>query len=172
MSGPASVVEGAAAAPDWVSLAGNASRSEETEQAVVLDLLVLQLGDESYAVPVERVREIVRLRPITPVPRVPKAVLGAVALRGEVVQVVDLRVRLALEERESTRESRLIILHGDDDRVAALLVDSVCDVLRVPEESLRPAEGAADGCVSELALRGAEFVSILDIERILDLDAE
>ena len=172
MSGPASVMEGVGASPDWVSLARNASRGEETEQAVVLDLLVLQLGDEPYAVPVERVREIVRLRPITPVPRVPKAVLGAVALRGEVVQVVDLRVRLALEERESTRESRLIILHGDDDRGAALLVDSVRGVLRVPGESLRPAEGAADGFVSELALRGAEFVSILDIERILDLDAE
>ena len=182
MSEPDSVTQGAGAASadstsadsasDWEFLARNSTRGEEAEPSVMLELLVLGLADEPHAVPVERVREVVRLRPITPVPRVPEAILGAVALRGEVVQVVDLRLRLGLEQRESTRASRLIVLHGDDNRGTALLVDSVRDVLQVPEESLRPAEGVREGFVSGLALHDAEFVSILDIERILDLDGE
>ena len=157
---------------NWEALARASGQEAESANEVLLELLTLRLADDTYAVPVERVREIIRLRPITPVPRVPKVILGAVALRGEIVQVVDVRIRLGLARREATRENRLIILHGDDDRVSALLVDSVNEVLRVSAESLRPAQGASSGFVSELVVRGTEFVSIIDVERVLDLDAE
>ena len=137
---------------------------------MLLELLTFRLADDTYAVPVERVREIVRQRPITPVPRVPVEILGVVALRGDIVQVVDLRARLGLEEGEAAAENRLIILHGDDNSDTALLVDSVRDVLHVAEGSLRATQ-TSGGFVSELALRDAEFVSIIDIERVLNFDA-
>lgn len=146
--------------------------TEEGAQQVVLEFLTFRLADDNYGIPVERVREIVRLRPITPVPRLPRAILGALALRGEIVQVVDLRIRLSLAEQEPGRASRLIILHGDDDRVTALLVDAVAEVLRVSDESLRPAQGASGSFVQQLAVRGTTFVSIIDVERVLDLDAQ
>ena len=145
--------------------------ADEGAQQLLREFLTFRLADDNYGLPVERVREIVRLRPITPVPRLPKAILGALALRGEIVQVVDLRIRLGLAQQEATRSSRLIILHGDDDRVAALLVDAVAEVLRVSDEFLRPTQGGSSGFVSELAVRGTDFVSIIDAERVLDLDA-
>ena len=83
---------------DWLALARAASaRGDDGEGAELLrELLAFGLAGSSYAIPVERVREIVRLREITPMPRVPDFVKGVIALRGEIVQVVDLRMCLGL----------------------------------------------------------------------------
>jgi purine-binding chemotaxis protein CheW len=90
-------------------------------------------------------------------------------LRGEVVEVVDLRRRLGLSGREPDRASRIVVVHGDEGRAAGLLVDAVLEVARVPEERVRPAEALETELVAELARRDDEFVSILDVERILEL---
>ncbi len=160
---------------DWEALAraAAAARASAGEEAELLrELLTFQLADAPYAIPVERVREIVRLREVTPMPRVPDCVLGVIALRGEIVQVVDLRMRLGLATAEPTRASRVIVLHGDDDRVTGVLVDAVREVLRVTEEAMRPASAGDGGNVSELCVRGDEFVSLVDLDRVLELDAE
>lgn len=156
---------------DWQSLARAAAgaHSEQSEVELLRELLTFRLAGSPYAIPVERVREIVRLRAITPVPRVPRPVLGVIALRGEIVQVVDLRMRLGLATPEPSRSSRVIVLHGEDDRVTGVLVDEVREVLRAPEESIRPATGGESGSVAELYVGGEEFVSIIDLDRVLEI---
>ena len=78
----------------WQELARGAAQAAPVEgpYEMLRELLGLEVAGSHYAIPIERVREIVRLRPITPVPRVPASVLGVIALRGEIVQVVDLLV--------------------------------------------------------------------------------
>jgi len=167
--------EAAASGQDWESLARGATLGGEEEDGTELrrELLSFRLDDSPYAIPVERVREIVRLRDITTVPRMPAWVLGVIALRGEVVQVVDLRMRLGLPPRESSRRSRIVVLHGDDDRITGVLVDGVEQVLRVSEESFRAAAAASEtAAVSELCLQGGDFVSVVDVDRVLDLRAD
>ena len=93
-----------------------------------------------------------------------------ISLRGEIVQVVDLRRRLGLVPAEPTRSSRIIVVHGSDGRVAGLLVDAVREVLSVSEEALQPATGEV-GAVEALCVRGEEFVSVVDLERVLAVDA-
>jgi chemotaxis signal transduction protein len=153
----------------WAQLARAAGGDRRDEAPQLLcELLTLRASDE-YAVPVERVREIVRMRRITPMPRVPGSVLGLIALRGEMVQVVDLRVRLGIEAAAPSRRSRIVVLHGQDGQVAGLLVDAVCEVLRVSEQALlAPPAGEIDA-VEALCSRGERFVSVLDVDRILDL---
>lgn len=153
----------------WADLARTAAGGgpEELPQ-LHCELLTLFACDE-YAVPVERVREIVRMPRITPMPRVPRAVLGLVALRGEMVQVVDLRVRLGLEPAAPTRKSRIVVLHGPDGEAAGLLVDAVREVLRVPEQALEPPPAGEVDAVEALCTRGDRFVSVLDVDRVLDL---
>ncbi len=155
---------------DWESLAraAAAGRDANEEPVILRELLVFLLGDSPYSITVDRVREIVRMRPITPVPRMPAEIRGVIALRGEVVQVVDLRMRLGLPTPEAGRRTRIIVLHGDDDRVAGILVDAVREVVRVPEDDIRPSTGREGGSVSELFLSGDDFVSILDLDRVLD----
>jgi purine-binding chemotaxis protein CheW len=159
---------------DWEQLARAAADGPQgREDATLLrEFLTFRLAGDPYAVPVERVREIVRMRPITPIPRVPAALRGVISLRGEIVEVVDLRLQLGLTPTEPTRASRIIVLHGDDGRMSGLLVDAVTDVLRVTEEAIRSDAQGESGRVGALCVQGDQFISVLDFERVLDLGGE
>jgi purine-binding chemotaxis protein CheW len=132
-------------------------------------LLTFRLDASHYAVPVERVREIVRVRAITPIPRVTVEVRGVISLRGEIIQVIDARRRLGLEPVEPTRESRIVIVHGQAATPAGILVDRVTEVLRVSEESIQPYAAADSSAVEALCACGTEFVSLIDLDRVLDI---
>jgi purine-binding chemotaxis protein CheW len=121
---------------------------------------------------VERVREIVRIRPITPVPRVPTEVRGVISLRGEIVEVIDLRRRLDIEPVAPVRSTRIIVVHSENGKVAGILVDAVREVSRVAEDTIRPVSSAEVGAVESLCARGDEFVSLIDLDRILEINAE
>lgn len=105
-------------------------------------------------------------------PRVPDCVIGVVALRGEIVQVVDLRMRLGLRLAAPTRRSRIIVLHGDDGRVTGVLVDAVREVLRASEDDISATTVRQSGSVTELCRCGDEFLSIVDMDQVLDFDAD
>ena len=157
----------------WDVLARQAAQRRDlgSEPVELLQLLTFELEGAPYALPVECVREIVRIRPITPVPRMPEDVRGVISLRGEIVQVLDLRRRLGLERVEAGRRSRVIVVHGGDGRVAGLLVDAVTEVLSVENDALCPASGEA-GSVETLCVRNGEFVSLVDLDRVLAVDGE
>ncbi len=154
----------------WDMLARAAAAREEREDAQrQREFLSFSVAGDPYAVPVERVREIVRARTLTPVPRVPAVILGVLSLRGEVVEVVDLRQRLGHPQGEASRTQRIIVFHGDEGQVCGLLVDSVTEVLRVEESELRPPAESDSQLVTGMCRRGDRFVSVLDVERVLDL---
>ncbi len=155
----------------WEAIARAAAelKSEGQGEDHRSELLAFRLADESYAIPVEQVREIVRMRPLTPVPRVPKEVIGVVSLRGEIVEVVDLRIRLGLASHRPVRRTRIIVLHGDAGKVTGLLVDEVTKVLRVSEAELKPATSSETDVVYALHRRGDEFISLMDVHRVLEL---
>lgn len=174
MSGTAGIAPGGAAKPTgWESLArAAAERPAEEEASLLRELLVFTLHGDPYAIPVEWIREVVRLPAITPMPRVPAEIRGVISLRGEIVQILDMCRRLGIQPREPTRASRIIVLHGERGSVAGLLVDSVVEVLRAPEEAIQPHPGGGSDPVEELCRRGDEFVSLLNMERVLDLGGE
>jgi purine-binding chemotaxis protein CheW len=140
------------------------------EHGAQRELLVLWLGADPYALPVERVREIVRMRSITPVPRVPAAVRGVLSLRGEIVQVIDLRSRLGMPPNpDDAPRRRIVVLNGEEGQLTGLLVDRVSEVLRLRDEELRPPAARDAATVSALAPHGEGFLSVFDVERVLDL---
>jgi purine-binding chemotaxis protein CheW len=169
-------VSGSGAAPAhgeerWDALAREAARRRDSgsEPVEILQLLTFEIEGAPYALPVERVREIVRIRPITRVPRMPEDVRGVISLRGEIVQVVDLRRRLGLGCVEPNRRSRVIVVQEASGQVAGLLVDAVTEVLSVTDDALRPASGEV-GSVEALCVRNDEFVSLVDLDRVLAVD--
>jgi len=154
--------------PSWDRLARAAAAAGETSsEAPRVELLEVQVAGDPYALPIDRVREIVRLRPITPMPRVPALVLGVVSLRGQVVQVVDLGQRLGSAPTEASPRARIVVLQGDDPSVVALRVDAVTEVIRVPEETLQEPPGDAADCVRAICRRGTRFVSVLDPDLVI-----
>lgn len=118
--------EPGAAAPGG---AGEAGRAQ---------LCTFRIGEEDYAVDIMRVREIIQPLPITPVPRAPAFVEGVVRLRGEVIPVVDVRKRFGLPPSPPTRKTKFLVVHVAGRRLG-LVVDEVCEVLRLPRAEIRPA---------------------------------
>ncbi|MCP3983924.1 MAG: purine-binding chemotaxis protein CheW [bacterium] len=160
------------ATPDfaWDELARAATRlGDEAEAEVFHEFLAFPLGADRYALPVDRVREVVRLRQITPVPRVPADILGVISLRGEIVQVLDLSQRLGGSIGLRTPTSRIVVLHGREGDAAGLLVETIASVLRVPEHAFRDAPDSDTDFVSRLCEDEGDFVSILNLEKVLDL---
>lgn len=159
---------GSGTSSGWETLARRAAQAL-TAPAVVEDrreLLTVEVAGAGYAIPVERVREIVRLTAITRIPRTPAWLVGVIALRGEVIEVVDLRLRLGLAAAATTRRSRIVIVHGDDDSIAGLLVDAVSGVLRVAERDAVPIQGSELRSVVEMVRSGEGFVGVLDLARV------
>ena len=157
----------------WQELARAASAPPAQDDGGLLrELLAVQLAGDPYAIPVERVREIVRMRTVTPMPRVPPSVIGVIALRGEILEVVDLRRRLGMPAAEPTRRTRIVVLHGEDGQATGLLVDAVTEVLRLSEEDVVATAPGESDAVEALCTRGEEFVSLLDLEKVMDLDGE
>ena len=145
------------AAPRWEDRARRAAerRDADERERAVRQLLIFELDGSPYALPVECVREIVRLRPITPVPRVPADVRGVISLRGEIVQVIDLRRRLGCAPDRPGAPSRIVVVHGDDGRVAGLLVDARArGAARSPRMRCDPPPGET-GNVEALVRRAA-----------------
>lgn len=99
--------------------------------------VTFRLADEVFAFTVETVHEIVRVGTVTRVPHAPYAVRGIVNLRGGVVPMVDLRVRIGLGSTDVSPGSRILITKTRD-RVLGLLVDSVEQVTRVDRNQVNP----------------------------------
>ena len=161
----------AARAWDALARAAGARDPAASEARVLRELLVFSIDGAPYALPIERIREIVRPRTLTPVPHVPGALLGVISLRGEILQVLDTRRRLGLAAAANGRSSRVIVLNGEDGCVTGLLVDAVHEVMRVDESALLPPTNADGGLITGLAPRGAGFVSLISPEQLVALDA-
>lgn len=111
--------------------------SEMTDTVEDLKLIVFQLVDKEYAIPVNQVRSIEKLEHITRVPRTASYVKGVINLRGVVTPIIDLRSRFELPSTESTESTRVIIA-GLEDKEVGLIVDAANDVLDVPKETIEP----------------------------------
>ncbi|WP_017942254.1 MULTISPECIES: chemotaxis protein CheW [unclassified Thioalkalivibrio] len=100
--------------------------------------VTFSLADETYAIDVLQVQEVLKVTEIAPVPGVPDYILGIINLRGNVVTVIDARRRMGLEDRESDEASRIVIIDVDNQNVG-ILVDSVSEVVRISPDSVEPA---------------------------------
>jgi len=92
--------------------------------------LTFSLGEEDYGIEILTVREIVGLLPVTPVPQAPHSVRGVVNLRGQVIPVVDLRLRFGMEATEDTEETCIIVVQFHSVQLG-VVVDRVSEVLDI-----------------------------------------
>ena len=133
------------------------------------EYLSFGLGDETYALPIAALREIVRPMQVTEVPRTPPWVLGVVPLRGTVLPVLDLRVRLGLPVRDGGRTARILVVETSEGP-AGLLTDRVAGVVRDDGGALEPppqALGTGTDFIAGLLRRGGQMLIVLDYDAAL-----
>jgi purine-binding chemotaxis protein CheW len=103
--------------------------------------LTITLDNESYGLAVMKVREIIRMQKITPVPQVPDFVKGVINLRGRVIPVIDLRVKFGLKAEFDERTCIVVVqvdLAQTKPIQMGLIVDSVDEVLNVAADMIEP----------------------------------
>lgn len=146
-------------------------REEKTVQKQEEQLVVFQLGNETYGVDIAIVREIIRMQSITPVPRTPDFVEGVINLRGKVIPVIDLHKRFELPCGDETNDTRIIVVEVGEITVG-MIVDSVSEVLRIASESIDPPPHVISSGVNTAYLRGVgkledRLIILLDLQKIL-----
>lgn len=134
-------------------------------------LVVFNLGNESYAVDISIVKEIIQLQTITRVPGAPHSVQGVINLRGSVIPVVDLRKRFNLSEVEKSKDTRIVVITCKGQEVG-VIVDSVAQVLRIPVDAIEPAENVFSekhvGHLLGIIKLKDRLVILLDMDQILN----
>ncbi|MEX1182143.1 MAG: chemotaxis protein CheW [Gemmatimonadota bacterium] len=132
--------------------------------------LTLFLGAEEYGLDVTKVQEIIRMLPITRVPRTPAFLRGIVNLRGRIVPVLELRARLGLAPIEEARETCIVVVRSGD-LLMGIIVDEVRDVLDILSDEIQavPDFGVSVDTtyLSGLARRQERVVLLLEIARVL-----
>jgi len=147
------------------------------QQDFVMKYLTFLLGDKSYAISILKIKEIIEYGKVTPIPRMPDFICGAINLRGSVVPVIDLQDRLDKGKSDITNRSCIVIveMHFSNETLnIGVIVDAVSRVkdFKASEIEHAPSFG---GTVDTDFIEGMgkideEFVVILNIDRVLSLD--
>jgi len=132
--------------------------------------LTFVLGAEQYGVEIVKVREILGVLPITPMPQAPGYIKGVINLRGRVIPVVDIRTKFGMPEKENTPETCVIVVDVGG-KSTGLLVDTVREVMDIPEEQIEApphfGAGVDAGFVHGLGKIGGHVKILLDIDHVL-----
>ena len=135
--------------------------------------ITFKLGDESFAINVAQVREVLELPQITKVPTAPDYMRGVVNVRGKAIPVVDLRLKFGLPSTPDTVNSRIVVLElelDDETTVVGGIADSVHEVIELEAGQINPPPRIAmrwrTDLIQGMGRRGDEFIIILDINRV------
>ncbi|MFC3093397.1 chemotaxis protein CheW [Alteromonas sediminis] len=112
--------------------------NQNTNEALLLEYLTFRLGEETYGLDIMAVKEIRGYEKGTKLANVPEFVLGVVNLRGDIVPIVDLRIRFNVG-KPIYDEFTIVIMLNINERFVGIVVDEVCDVIKVDSETIKPA---------------------------------
>mgnify|MGYP000457019039 CR=1 FL=1 len=132
--------------------------------------LTFCLYDEDYGLDIGNVIEIIGVQKITQVPDMPPYIKGVINLRGQVIPVMDMRLRFQLPPQEYDQRTCIVVTEVADQTMG-LVVDRVNEVVDIPESQVEPpagqSAGAAGSFVKGLGKIGDSIRILLDTEKIL-----
>lgn len=147
--------------------------SVEPHAGSEIELLSFRLGEQEYAVPIMAVREIRGWTRATPMPKSPACLRGVINLRGTVLPVIDLGVRLGMEAVAGDARNVIIVVQYGG-QTAGLLVDAVSDILTVAFAAMQPppavAGDTAESCIGSLTIVEGRMIRLLDLGAALPHD--
>jgi purine-binding chemotaxis protein CheW len=137
--------------------------------------LIFRLGGEEFGARVLKVREIMGIQEVTPVPHTPVFVKGVINLRGKVIPVIDLRLKFGLPPEEYTARTCIIVVRtqlGEDQLLMGIVVDEVAEVLNLAASDIEETPDFGPGVETPYLLGMAKVKDrvkiLLDIDQVLN----
>ncbi|MDR1957518.1 MAG: chemotaxis protein CheW [Planctomycetaceae bacterium] len=144
--------------------------SEENEDTLKNMYLTFRLGNEDYGIEIRYVTEIVGMQKITEVPDMPGFMKGVVNLRGQVIPVLDMRLRFNMESRSYDERTCIVVVNINAAQVG-LVVDTVNEVRNICEEQISPpprtAGAASAQYIQGMGKVGEDVIILLEGQRLL-----
>lgn len=143
---------------------------EDTQKGKFLTFVI---GNESYGIGIEFVTEIIGILPITEIPELPEYIRGIINLRGEIIPVMDIRLRFKKSMREYNERTCIVVV-DIKQKAVGLIVDSVAEVITIPDEDIVPPPTLSDTYTNRY-IKGIGKVAnevklLLDCEKLLSKD--
>ncbi len=136
--------------------------------------LTFLMANEKYGLEILKVREIIGIMDVTPVPTTPAFVRGVINLRGKVIPVVDLRLKFGMEAKEDTQRTCIIVVHlarEGQEMIMGIIVDEVSEVLDIDQDQIEPPPSFGADIRTDFILGmgkvNQRVVTMLDIDRVL-----
>ena len=133
-------------------------------------IISFRVGDEEYGLEILSVREVIRIKEITRLPKAPDFVSGVINLRGDVIPIIDLRKKFGLSFKQYSEMTRVIVVEVDD-KLMGMVVDSVSHVIRIGQDQIVPPPTLVGGITADY-IRGVgkideRLIVLLNIGKIL-----
>jgi purine-binding chemotaxis protein CheW len=156
---------------------GKGKEMEEREQMEATQYLTFKLRDEVFALDIGKVREVLDFTTVTKVPQTPDFMRGVINLRGNVVPVVDMRLKFGLSQTEKTVNTCVIITEIEVDgetTVVGAMADSVQEVLDLEADEIEPPPKIGTKLNTDfihgMGKRDNQFIMILNIDKVFSAD--
>ena len=135
--------------------------------------LTFVLNNEEYGLEILKVREIIGLMDITPVPQTPSFMKGIINLRGKVIPVIDQRLKFGIPETEYTKETCIIVVNIEN-RLMGIIVDTVSEVLDIMAKDIEPPPSLGSSVKTDFMLGMGKIKGkvkiLLNIDKVLSLE--
>jgi len=148
-------------------------KDENAGNAQHRQCVTFRLDEEVYGINVMLVQEVLRITDIAPVPGAPGYVVGIINLRGNVVTVIDTRMRFGLPSREMDDSTRIVIIEAEKQTVG-IVVDSVAEVVDIYSNEIESAPNVGNDetarYIEGVVSRGEELLILVDLNKLLSDD--
>lgn len=134
-----------------------------------IQFIVIRLGDEQFGINIKYIDNIVRMQHITRVPKVQAYYKGVINLRGEVIPVMSLRLKMNLADDEYTNASRIIIIKLESDAAIGVIVDEVKEVVTLDQSCIDKVSRDAAGkdFINGIGKSNGGLISLLDLNTVI-----
>lgn len=132
-------------------------------------LVLFRLGKEIYGISITQVKEIILYKEATKIPNTPSYMEGIISLRGKVIPVVSLAIKLEMNEAKGTEKRALIVETGNKD--VGILVDDVTEVIRLQESAIElPPTTTSNKYVRGIGKVDDRLLILLDVDELFSED--
>jgi purine-binding chemotaxis protein CheW len=136
----------------------------------LLQLVSFKIGEEEFGIDILTVQEINRMLQITKVPNTPEFIEGVINLRGRIIPVLDLRVKLGMTKKSHGKNTRIVVVNLND-RTIGFIVDEVSEVLRIPKNITETPPDLVGGVnsdyITSIGKLEDRLLILLDLDKIL-----